>query len=230
MKIKKKIIFLSSGKNHHKYLIKFLEKKKFNFNFIFFDKKKISPPFDVGLTEKKKQYLFEKKNVKNYITKPKPKIIYDINSNKFILDLKKNKPDLGVVFGTRKLSNKLIRIFKDGVINIHRGYIQEYRGLDSEYWALYHKDYKKIGATLHYINEDLDSGDIISQKFLRINKKIKIFKLRYLTTKLGAELLNSFLKKYLSLKKIKKLRQIKIGRYYSFIPKVILKQIEKKYI
>ena len=65
------------------------------------------------------------------------------------------KPDLGVVFGTRKISTKIINLFKFGLINIHRGIVEKYRGLDSEYWALYHRDYKNIGITIHQVSEDL---------------------------------------------------------------------------
>ena len=144
-----------------------------------------------------------------------------------ISELKKIKPDLAVVFGTRKLSKQLINIFKDGLVNIHRGYIQKYRGLDSDYWTLYHKDYSNLGVTLHYIDHNLDTGNIIDQKFLNIDKKFKIFKLRFLTTKLSIYMVENFLKKYIYKKKITSLKQKKIGRYYSFMPKVLIKQIEK---
>lgn len=220
---------MSSGQNHHKYFIKKLKEKKFKFTYIFFDKKKFSSPFATGITDKKKQDYFEKKIIKNFVIDPKPKYIYDLNSAHVMTEIKKIKPDLGVVFGTRKLSKELINIFKDGLVNIHRGYIQKYRGLDSDYWTLYHKDYSNLGVTLHYVDENLDTGNIIDQKFLKIDKKFKIFQLRYLTTELSVNILKDFLKKYISKKKISSLKQKKIGQYYSFMPKVLMKQIEKKF-
>jgi methionyl-tRNA formyltransferase len=226
---KKKIVFFSSGQNHHKYLIKFLKEKKIVFDYIFFDKKKILPPFKTGLTQKKIQQKFEKKIIKKFTIYPKPSVIYDLNSKESILSLKKIRPDLGILFGTRKVSIDFINLFKDGVVNIHRGYIQKYRGLDSEYWTLYHNDLKKIGSTLHYIDKNIDTGDIISQKFLRIDKNFQIHKLRYLTTRLSCKMLVIFLKKYFLSKKIKIIKQKKIGRYYSFIPNVIMRQVEKKF-
>ena len=81
------------------------------------------------------------------------------------------KPDLGVVFGTRKISKKIINLFKFGLINIHRGIVEKYRGLDSEYWALYHRDYKNIGITIHQVSEDLDTGKVIVQRKLKMKKK-----------------------------------------------------------
>lgn len=225
---KKKIFFLSKGSNHHKYLIKYLYKKDFIFDQIFFDKKIIKPPFATGITDNIKQLNYEKNLVKNFKILPKPITIKDFNLKKNINLVKNLSPNLGIVFGTNKLSLDLINIFSDGLINIHRGYIQGYRGLDSEYWTLYHKEYDKIGATIHYINNSLDTGKIIDQKFIKFDKKFDLYKLRFFTTHASCELVYKFIRRYLINKKIKTKKQKKIGKYYSFMPKVIMKQIEKK--
>ena len=80
-----------------------------------------------------KQEKFEKENFFKKISKniEKEKIINfkNINDEKSYQYINQIKPDLGVVFGTRKISKKIIRLFKFGLINIHRGIIEKYRGL-----------------------------------------------------------------------------------------------------
>ena len=46
------------------------------------------------------------------------------------------KPDLGISFGTGIIKPYIFNIPKWGTINIHRGCIDSYRGLDSDLWAL----------------------------------------------------------------------------------------------
>ena len=48
------------------------------------------------------------------------------------------------------------------VINSHPGYLPIVRGLDALKWAVYYR--LKIGVTVHRINKDIDSGDIIERK------------------------------------------------------------------
>ena len=61
-----------------------------------------------------------------------------------------------------------VNIPKIGTINIHRGYAQSYRGLDSDLWAIYNEEFDKIGVTLHYVDEKLDNGRIILKKRVEI--------------------------------------------------------------
>ena len=42
--------------------------------------------------------------------------------------------------------------------------MQSYRGVDSSLWAIYEENPEGIGATLHYIDNSIDAGDIIAQK------------------------------------------------------------------
>jgi len=110
-------------------------------------------------------------------------------------------------------------------LNVHMGIAEKYRGLDSNLWAFYHHDYKSIGVTLHKLDRRLDTGQVFKSQSLTINKKTKIWLLRYLESDLAVKLLkmalNSFGKKKLILR-----RQKKIGRYYSFMPAVIKNKIQ----
>lgn len=58
------------------------------------------------------------------------------------------------------------QIIKDKIINCHPGLIPLSRGLDSLKWTIYNA--YPLGNTLHYIDENIDSGKIISHKITPI--------------------------------------------------------------
>ena len=52
-------------------------------------------------------------------------------------------PDLIITFGTGIVKPYIFNASKWGTINIHRGQIDKYRGLDSDLWAIKNKDFDK---------------------------------------------------------------------------------------
>jgi len=74
--------------------------------------------------------------------------------------IKQMRPDLMIVVGTKKLKPEIFNIPPLGTINVHTGILPEYRGSDSEFWAVYNRD-DKIGVSIHYMEESLDTGDVI---------------------------------------------------------------------
>ena len=128
--------------------------------------------------------------------------------------------DYFIVSGAGLIKGEVLDFIQPKAINVHLGHAQFYRGLDTNLWALYHKDYKNIGVTLHNLEEQLDTGDVYNFKSINLSKKIDIWKLRYFESKLVTEmiknLINDLSKGSLNLKK-----QVQIGRYYSFMPSVI---------
>ena len=83
----------------------------------------------------------------------------------------KHEVDLIVLAGfMRILSNSFIEKFNRKIINIHPSLLPKYKGLNTHYKAIQNKD-KYSGATVHIVNEKLDSGEIIMQKKVKILKK-----------------------------------------------------------
>jgi formyltetrahydrofolate deformylase len=56
------------------------------------------------------------------------------------------------------------------IINIHHGFLPAFLGANP-YQAAYDRGVKLIGATAHYVTEDLDAGPIIEQDVLRIDHR-----------------------------------------------------------
>ena len=84
--------------------------------------------------------------------------------------LKRYNVDLICLAGFMKiLSGSFIRKFYKPILNIHPSLLPKYKGLNTHNKAIQNKD-KYTGATVHIVNEKLDSGKIILQKRVKILK------------------------------------------------------------
>lgn len=87
----------------------------------------------------------------------------DINSDETIGVLKDNDINALVNAGTpTKFSQSLIEQMEFGVLNCHPGSLPEFRGSSAVEWAL--KEKKRIINTVHFMNSELDSGNIIQEE------------------------------------------------------------------
>tara|TARA_B100000530_G_scaffold267829_1_gene180461 strand:+ start:535 stop:1275 length:741 start_codon:yes stop_codon:yes gene_type:complete len=64
------------------------------------------------------------------------------------------------------LKKKLLRIPKNGTINIHPSYLPYFKGKDPNFWAILNRG--PYGVSIHNVNTKIDSGKIIFRK--KINK------------------------------------------------------------
>jgi len=84
--------------------------------------------------------------------------------------LMKNNVDLICLAGFMKiLSSRFIKKFYKPILNIHPSLLPKYKGLNTHNRAIQNKD-KYSGATVHIVDEKLDSGKIILQKRIKILK------------------------------------------------------------
>ena len=93
-------------------------------------------------------------------------------TEKEILELlKKKKINLICLAGfMRILSKNFIQNFKGQILNIHPSLLPKYKGLNTHERAIKNKD-RYSGCTVHFVSAKLDSGKIIIQKKVKINKK-----------------------------------------------------------
>ena len=71
------------------------------------------------------------------------------------------------------LSPQFVNAFRNRIINIHHSFLPAFIGA-KPYHAAYRRGVKIIGATSHYVTEDLDAGPIIEQDVTRITHKDSI--------------------------------------------------------
>ena len=88
-----------------------------------------------------------------------------------------NECDFYLVAGAGILSSECLANKK--IINCHPGLIPIARGLDSFKWAIY--DFLPVGNTLHFIDNQIDAGEIICQKItpLLCSDTIEMFAARH---------------------------------------------------
>ena len=78
------------------------------------------------------------------------------------------KPDLVVLAGfMRILQSKFLSAFKNKIINLHPSLLPSFPGLNSIEQA-FEKKVKITGCTVHWVNENVDEGEIIAQAPVRI--------------------------------------------------------------
>lgn len=68
----------------------------------------------------------------------------------------------------RVLTEKFLRQYRDQVINIHHSFLPAFVGA-KPYHQAYQRGVKIIGATAHFVNEDLDQGPIINQDIAHVD-------------------------------------------------------------
>ena len=68
------------------------------------------------------------------------------------------------------IRKNILEIFKFNCINIHWSLLPKNRGPNPTQWAII-KGEDKTGLTIHYMNQNLDSGDIIYQEEVKIGIK-----------------------------------------------------------
>jgi len=95
--------------------------------------------------------------------------IKDINSQDSIDCLDKYRADIYVSMSFNQIfKSNILSKPPLGFINCHAGALPFYRGRNILNWALIN-DEKEFGVTVHYIDEGIDTGDIIIQKKSKIS-------------------------------------------------------------
>lgn len=115
----------------------------------------ITPRFDTTDTELKE---YSKKYGIDYLLTP------NVNSKEYLEQVSRYGCDLFVSMSFNQIFRKtIINIPKYRTINCHAGKLPFYRGRNVLNWALIN-DEKEFGITVHYVDEGIDTGDIILQK------------------------------------------------------------------
>jgi formyltetrahydrofolate deformylase len=77
------------------------------------------------------------------------------------------------------LSGAFIAHYPNNIINIHHSFLPAFMGADP-YQQAYDHGVKLIGATAHYVTQELDRGPIISQDVVRVSHRLNVQALREL--------------------------------------------------
>jgi phosphoribosylglycinamide formyltransferase-1 len=154
----KTAVFISGTGSNLNSLIKFskLKKSPLSIDLIISNNPKSKGlKFGKIFKIKKKIFNYKKKN---------------LAEKKILFELKRNKINLVCLAGFMKiLSKTFIKNFHGKILNIHPSLLPKFRGLNTHERVIKNKE-KYSGCTVHFVNSKLDSGKIILQKKVRINK------------------------------------------------------------
>lgn len=91
-----------------------------------------------------------------------------VNSEDFLQHVKSLSPDLNLSISYNQiLKLPLLQTAPLGTINFHAGKLPRYRGRNVINWAIFNGE-TEIGLTSHFVDEGIDTGDIIHQETLPI--------------------------------------------------------------
>lgn len=228
-----KTILLTTDTAHHLYFASKLG-HRFSIELIIMETKKINHSFECYHPYEEARALYEKEYLADHSCtrfEDVAEAIYlnDINFEEGLTLLNKYSPELILVFGTGKLTAAVIEQAGTVCLNLHGGNPECYRGLDSHLWAVYHNDYKNLITTLHHVDKNLDTGPIVFQDSIKINKDVKFHQLRMANTEVCLNLAILALNTLNSNGRLPAREQVQSGRYYSAMPAVLKGICLKKY-
>lgn len=126
---------------------------------------------NVVISNKKDAYALERAQLNGFEAiylppKDKTREQYD---QELVEELKSRRIDLVVLIGyMRLLTPAFVREFKDKIINVHPSLMPKYCGKQfynhSVHEAVLQAGEKETGMTIHYVDEGVDTGEIILQK------------------------------------------------------------------
>ena len=154
----KTCVFISGTGSNLKSLINFSHIKKSPITIsLIISNNKNAPGLKYAKQKKIEKKIF---NFSNYIK----------TENAILNLLSKKKIKLICLAGFMKiLSNNFLKKFNGKVINIHPSLLPKYKGLNTHKRAIKNND-KYSGCSVHYVTSKLDSGKLILQKKVKINK------------------------------------------------------------
>lgn len=177
----KKIAILCSDDAHHKYLVALFNKefntvltvvepaakqrkrllknkryKDYRYNLYHYFRRRI-----LGLDKYRREYFQIPIHLQSTVKSDNLIHVDWINDEITAQKLSEKKPDITIVIGTSILKPHILKAAGKTIINIHGGYLPDYRGNHCFFFACYHGYFDKIGSTIHYVDEGIDTGNII---------------------------------------------------------------------
>ncbi len=120
-----------------------------------------------------------------------------------------NKFNFLISYGYRYvLKKEILDLFPNRAINLHISYLPYNRGSDPNFWSFI--DGTPKGVTIHYLDEGVDTGDIIVQKEV-VFDSLEIETLASSYQKLHTEIQNLFFQNWESIKSQRCSRRPQVG-------------------
>ena len=132
-----------------------------------------------------------KSDVKIYAEEKEFSIFQPLNlkDDSFVNQMKDLNADVFIVVAFRMLPAVVWKIPPMGTINLHASLLPDYRGAAPINWAIMNGE-KKTGVTTFFINEVIDTGDIIKRKTAEISNDMTAGELHDHLMLIGSDLID----------------------------------------
>lgn len=228
-----RIVVLTTDTLHHTRYVDEMA-RRFELAGVFEEKREISATFEVhhSFEDERDEHernlwfggkhcgLTDVADVKTYADMNDPRVASEISAL---------APDAIIVFGTGRLEKPMTDIVPDRVVNLHGADPEQYRGLDTHLWAIYHGDFRALITTLHKVNSENNRGGVVIKAPLTISRGMGIHELRQVNTDTCVEISTQGLSMLHDYGQFISQPQLYVGRHYSFMPAVLKDRCVKKF-
>ena len=226
------VAVLTSRTPHHIYFARGLA-EVVDLKAIVVENQIFSPAFETAHPFEIERDAYEKETLLNGDTSDLGDLgicvdVQNINSDDAITVIGEANADIVFVFGTGLLREPIMAACKGPLLNLHGGSPEEYRGLDTHLWAIYHDDFAGLVTCLHTVDSELDSGDIVGMGRLSLHRHTSLVTLRAENTKVCLDLSINALNMLDRKGQIMNRPQARRGRYYSHMPSALKEVCKKK--
>jgi len=113
-----------------------------------------------------------------------------LNDTEVVEFLERVEPRVVAFTGGGLIREPVLERAGDGVLNCHMGVLPEYRGMDVVEWPILREDFDQVGLTVHFMDQGIDTGDILrverfeprpNDSIQRLRKRMKPGMCRLLT-------------------------------------------------
>lgn len=112
-----------------------------------------------------------------------------INTPEVIAFARKWQPDVLLSAKcTQRIHSDLLTVAKFGAINVHGSLLPKYAGRAPHFWAMAHAE-KNVGATVHFMTETFDEGDVLINKSISLTPSMSVFSAITTVARLGGDAL-----------------------------------------
>ncbi|WP_135854115.1 methionyl-tRNA formyltransferase [Halorussus salinus] len=115
--------------------------------------------------------------------------VADVNDPEYVGYAESLAPDVVVsVAATQKFESGLLGVPDEAAINLHSSLLPEYRGVSPSFWTLRNGE-SETGVTVHLMDEEIDTGDVLVQRPLSIRDDDTLHSLNERVAERGSDLL-----------------------------------------
>lgn len=233
-----KIIILTGNDYRHQFFMHHLN-AKFSISEIYIEKCVYPCPCPQSKEESiawdwffQRRDRYEKKLVLEsgqLLSKNQPRRTYldegELNSPHTIIKIDKTNPGFIAVFGAGILREPFLKKFSNRLFNLHIGDPEIYRGSSCSFWPIYQGKLQHMSATIHRIDQGVNTGDLLSKQTITMSKEDNEQTLLLKSLKLGTKLMTKTIKNWQigTLQSIPQKRSGKLYKKADFTPKAVLK-------